>query len=216
MFRYEIDLVNKFIDLKRLETNFIRECSFRWGNIDIVEYQTKSISFLNSKQINSLKNKDNLHVFSLLYKKRPHTINYLSKETKLDEKIMKKKLNNLIELNIIKDNGNLFTVNEQIDFPDITVISYEMKLTDIRKALNQAVINKKYSDYSYVVMPFDKYDLCIKYRELFQKCSIGLILVDDEQIKEVIRPKRIKEINFNKLASKIRLVNDIENHVLIY
>lgn len=56
-------------------------------------------------------------------------------------------------------------------------------------------------------MPEEKRKLCLEYKDIFQKCSIGLLLVDNNNIKEVVRAKRIKEVNYNKLASKIKIVN---------
>ncbi|ECL0132922.1 TPA_asm: hypothetical protein GI702_00680, partial [Listeria monocytogenes] len=117
------------------------------------------------------------------------------------------KLKSLERTEIVVKAGNLYSINNNIDFPDIIVRAYEMKLTDIRKAINQAVINKQYCDYSYVVMPEEKRKLCLEYKDIFQKCSIGLLLVDNNNIKEVVRAKRIKEVNYNKLASKIKIVN---------
>lgn len=210
MYRYEEDLVNNFIKLKNMNEGFIKECSLRWGNIDIVEYETKSINYLTPKQIDTLKEKDNLMIFSLLYKKKPHTLSYLLKRVNFNEITLIKRLSKLEEINIIESSGHLYSINNLIDFPDITVTAYEMKLHDIRKAINQAVINKKYTDYSYVVMPYDKYQLGLEYKKVFQNNSIGLILVDDSKYYEVIRPKKINNLNWNKLISKLKIINSIE------
>jgi len=213
MFKYETNLVECFLQLRGSDKNYIRECPFRWGNVDVVEYETTAINYLNNLQIKSLKNKENLLIFSLLYKRRAHTLNYISKELNLSEEILLKKIIILEKLNIVKAKGNLYTINPNIDFPDVIVRSYEMKLNDLKKAINQAVINKKFSDYSYVVMPKEKYKLCMSYKEVFQNSSIGLLLVDDKRIVEVIRAKKIKENNYSKLVSKIRIMNEIEEPI---
>ncbi|AFH81241.1 hypothetical protein [Listeria monocytogenes] len=54
------------------------------------------------------------------------------------------KLKSLERTEIVVKAGNLYSINNNIDFPDIIVGAYEMKLTDIRKSINQAVINKQY------------------------------------------------------------------------
>lgn len=210
MYKYETELVKNFIELKNFQNTYIEECSFRWGNIDLVEYETSSLRFLNELQIKELSNKESILIFSLLYKKRPHTLEYISKKLGFAKEKVNRKLNALEKTEIVEKSGNLYSINENIDFPDIVVKAYEMKLSDIRKAINQAVINKQYCDYSYVVMPEGKRNLCLEYKETFQKCSIGLLLVDGYNVKEVIRAKRIKEVNYSKLVSKIKIINFFE------
>ncbi|EAD6106754.1 hypothetical protein EZ543_04710, partial [Listeria monocytogenes] len=206
-YKYESELVDNFIYLKNFQNEYIEECPFRWGNIDLVEYETSSFRFLSELQIKELSNKESLLIFSMLYKSRPHTFEYILKKLDLTKDRLVMKLKSLERTEIVVKAGNLYSINNNIDFPDIIVRAYEMKLTDIRKAINQAVINKQYCDYSYVVMPEEKRKLCLEYKDIFQKCSIGLLLVDNNNIKEVVRAKRIKEVNYNKLASKIKIVN---------
>ncbi|HDI4698336.1 TPA: hypothetical protein PNM93_000896 [Listeria monocytogenes] len=207
MYKYESELVDNFIYLKNFQNEYIEECPFRWGNIDLVEYETSSFRFLSELQIKELSNKESLLIFSMLYKSRAHTFEYILKKLDLTKDRLVMKLKSLERTEIVVKAGNLYSINNNIDFPDIIVRAYEMKLTDIRKAINQAVINKQYCDYSYVVMPEEKRKLCLEYKDIFQKCSIGLLLVDNNNIKEVVRAKRIKEVNYNKLASKIKIVN---------
>ncbi|EIZ2483045.1 hypothetical protein MOY42_000700 [Listeria monocytogenes] len=207
MYKYESELVDNFIYLKNFQNEYIEECPFRWGNIDLVEYETSSFRFLSELQIKELSNKESLLIFSMLNKSRPHTFEYILKKLDLTKDRLVMKLKSLERTEIVVKAGNLYSINNNIDFPDIIVRAYEMKLTDIRKAINQAVINKQYCDYSYVVMPEEKRKLCLEYKDIFQKCSIGLLLVDNNNIKEVVRAKRIKEVNYNKLASKIKIVN---------
>ncbi|EAF1220013.1 hypothetical protein CHV08_03085 [Listeria monocytogenes] len=207
MYKYESELVDNFIYLKNFQNEYIEECPFRWGNIDLVEYETSSFRFLSELQIKELSNKESPLIFSMLYKSRPHTFEYILKKLDLTKDRLVMKLKSLERTEIVVKAGNLYSINNNIDFPDIIVRAYEMKLTDIRKAINQAVINKQYCDYSYVVMPEEKRKLCLEYKDIFQKCSIGLLLVDNNNIKEVVRAKRIKEVNYNKLASKIKIVN---------
>ncbi len=156
MYKYESELVDNFIYLKNFQNEYIEECPFRWGNIDLVEYETSSFRFLSELQIKELSNKESLLIFSMLYKSRPHTFEYILKKLDLTKDRLVMKLKSLERTEIVVKAGNLYSINNNIDFPDIIVRAYEMKLTDIRKAINQAVINKQYCDYSYVVMPEEK------------------------------------------------------------
>lgn len=207
MYRYESELVNNFIYLKNFQNNYIEECPFRWGNIDLVEYETSSVRFLSETQKKQLSSKENLLIFSILYKDRPHTLEYISKKLGFTKDRLIIKLETLEQTGIVVKLGNVYTISREIDFPDIIVRAYEMKLNDIKKAINQAVINKQYCDYSYVVMPEEKRKICLEYKAVFQSCSIGLLLVDNDSVKEVVRAKRIKEVNYDKLASKIKIAN---------
>ena len=209
VFDYEILLVERFIELRMKNKAYVRECPFRWGNIDLVEYETESKYYLSESQIKILKQKENLIVFSLLYKHRPHTSDYISKKSGFTLEHTLKYLNSLIKSEIIFQENNLYRINTNIEFPDVLVKSYEMKLNDIKKAINQAVINKKYSDYSYVVMPQDKYKLCMEYKDVFQNCSVGLLLVSDNKVTEVIRAKKNKELTYAKFASRIKLLESV-------
>lgn len=212
MFRFESELVKKFIEIREFSGKVIEECPLRWGNIDLVEIKFDSIQTLSELQIDALENKENLLIFSLLYMKRPHTLQYISKKLAMKNERLLKRIEMLIHIGVISKVGELYTIENDIKFPDVTIVSYEMKLTDIRKALNQAVINKKYSEYSYVVMPMNKYDLCLSYKEYFQRNSIGLILVDTNKTVEAIRPKMVRGNNYDKLISKIKMVSNLELH----
>lgn len=209
VFEYEILLVEKFIELKMANNAYVRECPFRWGNIDLVAYEIESKYYLSENQMKILKQKENLIIFSLLYKHRPHKLNYISKKSGFSLEKTFKYINYLIRTKIVFQENDLYRINENIEFPDVLVKSYEMKLNDIKKAINQAVINKKYSDYSYVVMPQSKCKLCMDYKEVFQNCSVGLLLVNDNKVTEVIRAKKNKELTFAKLASKIKLLESV-------
>ncbi|MEG0240469.1 MAG: hypothetical protein RR623_07825 [Bacilli bacterium] len=207
MFEYEVELVDRFIMLKNISQNSITECPFRWGSIDVVEYQLDRIKFLNSTQINFLKDKDNLSIFSFLYRKKGHTLDYLAESTRISKNIVKNRMKKMIELSICDLSNNLYFINNNIQFPDIVVRGYEMKLNDIKKAINQAVVNKKYCDYSYIVMPKNKYSLCLEYKGLIKKCGLGLIVVDEKKVYEIIRPRRVDHNKNYKLKSKIFILD---------
>ncbi|HFK1053052.1 TPA: hypothetical protein ACGXKV_002923, partial [Listeria monocytogenes] len=65
MYKYESELVDNFIYLKNFQNEYIEECPFRWGNIDLVEYETSSFRFLSELQIKELSNKESLLIFSM-------------------------------------------------------------------------------------------------------------------------------------------------------
>ena len=73
-------------------------------------------------------------------------------------------------------------------------ISYEAKLQN-GKAILQASINKKFSSYSYVVLPIElAYKLKQNKLDYFQTYNVGLIGVSDNKIEYLFNPKRNFEV----------------------
>lgn len=206
MFVSEQELVNKFIKIKEIH-NYVEEYDVRWGNIDVISFDFKSEIYLNLDQIMILKNKENLLIFSRLYKNKGLSIAFISKSTNLSLQVVKNRVKIMAENSICNIKNELIYSNANIAFPDLVVKAFEMKLTDIKKAINQAVINKKYCDYSYVVMPRTKYNLCMKYSEVMKNNNIGLLLVDEISVKEIIRAKRIISSDVSFINSKLKVLN---------
>ncbi len=62
----------------------------------------------------------------------------------------------MIKVNIVTEiNSNRYIIAEGFEFPILQFISYEAKLQKWKKAILQASINKKFSSYSYVVLPIE-------------------------------------------------------------
>jgi len=206
MFESEQKLVNAFIQNHVNKGNLIEECDFRWGNIDVVEYETNDTIFLSSNQVKVLRNNRNLLVFSCLYRKRGLRLESISTKSGLPLCEVARIIKKLTAMNIVLNSGNTYIINPLINFPDIKVHAYEMKQTDIRKAINQASINQTFCDYSYIVFAHDKNQLCQKYYELLVRNGIGLILVDDNYNNVVIRARKSKKSGILLLNSKIKLI----------
>lgn len=202
----EKNLVDNFIQNHPNKTNLIVECDFRWGNIDVVEYESYSEVYLNVDQVKILRNNKNLNVFSCLYRNRGLRVETISLKSGLDINVVKLILRKLILNNIVVINGYTYSINSKINFPDIKVYAYEMKLIDIRKAINQAVINQSFCDYSYIVFPQSKSKLCQKYFNLLTDNGVGLILVNDDENNIIIRAKKGNTHKSSILSSKIKLI----------
>ena len=205
MFQNEKCLVDTFLKNHPTKINLIEECDFRWGNIDVVEYVVNDEIFLNHDQAKVLRNSRNLNIFSSLYRKRGLRLESISRKSGIEVSEVKRILNRLIEMNIVVVAELTYIVNPNINFPDIIVYAYEMKLNDIRKAINQAAINQMYSDYSYIVMPKEKEILCQKYFEPLIRNGIGLILVDEKENRLIIRARKSRNITMPLLKSKFKI-----------
>ena len=62
------------------------------------------------------------------------------------------------------------------------VYSFEAKISNWRKALDQAYKNTRYSHYSYILMPEEKFELIQKNISEFTIRSVGICYIKNEQI----------------------------------
>lgn len=74
------------------------------------------------------------------------------------------------------------------------IYAFEAKLNKFRIAMNQAYRNTSFAHYSYVVLPEDKLNLALKYKNEFIKRRIGLCSVSDCGLEIVIKAKKNKPL----------------------
>lgn len=210
-FDYEIDLVNKFIDIKfKTSPRSITtvEVPIRWGNIDIINIKNNYIPF-NNEQCKILSKTSNSRIFLKTKKNRGISKQMLLSEKGMSEKTIQNCISQLIKANLIIKKEGLYYRNIEFTFPKVIITGYEAKLTDYNKAFYQALINKEYVDYSYMIFPMDiAYKIIDKYHDILQDNGIGLIGVSNTKQKTLLKAKRIKEIK-----QYIRLSNLIQTNI---
>ena len=213
-FDYEIELVKKFLELNKSESsqNTITtiEVPVRLGNIDIVEIRNNVLPF-NDEQSIVLSKISNSRIFLKTKKSRG-----ISKKSLLLMKGMSKStiencLNQLLKVNLIIKKDNLYYRNMEFSFPKVVITGYEAKLIDYKKAIFQAMINKDYVDYSYLIFPVDIAEkICEKNANFLMSNGIGLIGVSKKRKKILIRAKKIKEVK-----EYSRLVNLVQTNLCL-
>ncbi|MBQ4634212.1 MAG: hypothetical protein IJB71_02560 [Bacilli bacterium] len=210
-FNYEIDLVNKFIDIKfKTSPRSITtvEVPIRWGNIDIINIKNNYIPF-NNEQCKILSKTSNSRIFLKTKKNRGISKQMLLSEKGMSEKTIQNCINQLIKTKLIIKKEGLYYRNIEFTFPKVIITGYEAKLTDYNKAFYQALINKEYVDYSYMIFPMDiAYKIIDKYHDILQNNGIGLIGVSNTKQKTLLKAKRIKEIK-----QYVRLSNLIQTNI---
>lgn len=210
-FDYEIDLVNKFIDIKfKTSPRSITtvEVPIRWGNIDIINIKNNYIPF-NNEQCKILSKTSNSRIFLKTKKNRGISKQMLLSEKGMSEKTIQNCINQLIKTKLIIKKEGLYYRNIEFTFPKVIITGYEAKLTDYNKAFYQALINKEYVDYSYMIFPMDiAYKIIDKYHDILQNNGIGLIGVSNTKQKTLLKAKRIKEIK-----QYVRLSNLIQTNI---
>ncbi|WP_062108738.1 hypothetical protein [Bacillus niameyensis] len=196
MFSNELYLQEKFIEFKRdkLKANerILSEFNARFGNVDIVQVIVDDSHLMNYEQAALLSNYQFAKVIGYLHKKGVRTFDYLIKRTDYNDKVLSNILSKLLKADIIKEvTSKRYVISNDFQFPILQFISYEAKLTNWKKAILQATINKKFSSYSYVVLPLD---LANRLQEnkinYFKNQNVGLIGVSKESIEYLYKPNK--------------------------
>ena len=141
------------------------------------------------------------------------------------EKLMsidfEKYLKSVVGNTYFKEWQGLFGIPDYVCFSkqndEISVVSFELKLTDWRGAIIQAFRYKSFSDYSYVVLPVETAKKAKEYKKLFEQYEIGLVSFDDKTYDIIYRPSkvlpysnRLREIAENRIRkSRKRAINNV-------
>ncbi len=205
MFSTEKELTHDFIRLleEKYEKDFkiFTEVGLRWGNIDVVLVQYSSQSGHN---YSIFKDRDYALVYCTLFFNKGLTTKYLEK-LKLDrtiEYILKK----MIELDFVYCVNNKYYKKKLSDLPKI--ISYELKLKDMKKVIQQANINKKFSAESYIVIPHEKCMLIEKYSSIIDQTGLGVITVSKDSLRQLKKSKYSSNVsNFKSINSIGKVFN---------
>lgn len=212
-FEYEIDLVNKFLSLKVEKSSHsitTTEVPVRWGNIDIVNIKNNFLPFTEAQCV-ALSKVSNARIFLKTKKNQGITKSNILSINGMSESTIENGLSQLIKTNLIIKKDNLYYRNIDFSFPKVIISGYEAKLTDYNKAVYQAIINKEYVDYSYMIFPMDiAQKLLSKNGDFLLENGIGLIGVSDKKQKVLIKAKRVKEIK-----QYSRLVNLIQTNLCV-
>lgn len=127
--------------------------------------------------------------------------------SKLFEKFLKLSFGN----SYLKEYQGLFGIPDFVFYSknddEVAIISFELKLSDWRRAAKQAFRYKSFSNIAYVVLPSKNASSALKNIELFERYDIGLAKFDNESDFQILyKPKSSKP--FSDLLNQ-KLVNSI-------
>lgn len=221
MFRSELELQDIFINLLKgtmQENVYISdEFNARFGNVDVVKVKYENNIPLTKTQADVLSNIAAARIVGYLHKNSIRTLSYLIKNSGYTEEYILSVIAKLKSTNIINEpKNNRYIINQQFEFPKLVFNSYEVKLTDWQKAISQAIKNKAFSSESYIVMPERiAKKLSVNKKNYFLSYNIGLIAVNKNNFKILIKPKTIKN-NFSQatLISSIAKYLILQNQVI--
>lgn len=127
------------------------------------------------------------------------------------EKEMSKKFERYLKKNFgntyIKEYHGLFGIPDFVwyenDRDEVAIVSFELKLTDWKRAAKQAFRYKSFSDVTYVVMPEKALNAALENITMFEKYNIGLASFDIESsFKIAFKPNKSEPFS-NTLRKKL-------------
>lgn len=136
-------------------------------------------------------------ILSLLKHKAGRRKNYIKKKTNISDATLNRVLRELQSNNFIVERNNLYYLSVE-DMPsNNTIWAFELKLSNWKRALFQALQYKAFANYSVVVFPFEKEKVLRKNLITFADFNVGILLFDSksQKAKWLRRPQKEKSIS---------------------
>ncbi|WP_049986561.1 hypothetical protein [Halobellus rufus] len=178
-----IDSINQ--DFAQDESILLEEFTYGNGRADIV-LANPSTAYLDHR-INELKissaldSKSQLQVFLQLHSRGPITRDYFYTVGAMGKRKKQNALEELLKKGFVEelDNGKIQTAHD-LRRHVTTSYSIELKLSKWKKALEQAVRGKSFSEYQYVALDGDNVLRAMDNLELFEEYGVGLMEISEE------------------------------------
>lgn len=132
-------------------------------------------------------------IFSLLKPKATRSKHFLQEKTGLSEKTIIRVLRELNKNGLVSETKEgLYTLSSNMKMPKLDIWAFELKISNWKRALFQALQYKAFANYSLVVFPFEKKNVLTKQIELFKELNVGILLFDmySGQLEFVLHPKK--------------------------
>lgn len=117
-------------------------------------------------------------VLSLLKHKSGRSRMYLKNKTELSDATLNRTLKELAASNYIFEKDNLYFVSVQNTIPKDNIWAFELKLSNWKRAMFQALQYKAFANYSVVVFPLEKEKVLHENLQAFVEFNIGVLLYD--------------------------------------
>ncbi len=150
-------------------------------------------------------------ILSILKYKSGRSREYLQKKTNLSDASFYRATKELIDVGLIIQSGNLYYLSGQSKSEVGDIWAFELKLSNWKRAIFQALQYKAFANYSVIVFPIEKEKLLLNNLETFRNLNIGVLLFDIKNQKSqwLVHPKKEKPISKSqtiyllyKIASK--------------
>lgn len=119
-------------------------------------------------------------IISRLGKKKYCEIEYLIESTGYTRRTIQKHLNELIKLHVVKKNKvGCYKLEQSFKLPNAEVWAFELKLTNWKRALYQALRYRGFSHNVAVVMPKGRVEVAKRNLSIFKRMNVGLAEISD-------------------------------------
>lgn len=131
-------------------------------------------------------------ILSLLKLNTGRTYSFIEQQTGLPTSTLHRTIKEIINYGYVREDSNLL----YRCIPDIssktTTWAFELKLSNWKRALFQALQYKAFANYSVVVFPYDKQNVLKKNLHFFKNLNVGILLFDalEKQSKWLFYPRK--------------------------
>lgn len=222
----ELDMADSFANclksncIRRLpEFDFAyREVICQQGVADFVGLTSNGL--LEKYKFDKLSSVDSCsQILSLLKMNSGRTFEYILKQTSLPESSLNRLLKEMLNNGYIAQNGKSYFRSIPDVSSQVNVWAFELKLSNWKRAIFQALQYKAFANYSVVVFPFEKANLLEKNIHYFKDLNVGVLLfnLQTKNNKWLFYPKKehpISRWHSFFLIGKITNISSEENLVL--
>lgn len=160
-----------------------REVVCQQGVADFVGLTSAAPIFINNnlEELSSIDSSS--QILSLLKSNSGRRIKFLSERIGITDTTLNRILKELVSKNyVIKKNG-LYYLSKPYNLNKTNIWAFELKLSNWKRAIFQALQYKAFANYSVVVFPIAKEKLLRENIDLFQNLNIGVLLFDAETLE---------------------------------
>lgn len=189
---------------------FINELVLRQGIADFVgvHLAAKKDTTIRFRRINHLESSS--RILSLLKYRSGRSENYLKTKANYTADTFRRGISDLEKAGYVVRTHDLLFLGDYPDESKVKLWAFELKLSDWKRALFQALQYCSFADYSVIVFPQNKYHLLKRNITVFRLFKIGILLFDPVSLKSewLIRPGKItKHAKFSRIYAINQVIN---------
>lgn len=174
-----------------------REVVCQQGIADFVGLTSAASVFLNNNLEELSSTDSSSQILSLLKLNSGRKIKFLSGRIGITDATLNRVLKELISKNYVVKKNELYYLSKSYNLDKTNIWAFELKLSNWKRALFQALQYKAFANYSVVVFPLAKEKLIKENLDPFQKLNIGVLLFNPETLesKWISRAKKEHSIS---------------------
>lgn len=160
-----------------------REVVCQQGIADFVGI-TSATPILMNNDLDELSSIDSSsQILSLLKLNSGRKLKFLSERIGITDATLNRILKELISKKYVVKKDELYYLSRPYNLDKTNIWAFELKLSNWKRAIFQALQYKAFANYSVVVFPLAKEKLLMENLDLFRKLNVGILLFDAETLE---------------------------------